>query len=617
MKTLANKIYNILKRGGLAFLHYPISMLSAICLAGLSIWMTYAEPDTNLKLLNSLLWAFALGTFLGMALCVISKKADGKNLSFILANAVTFILCTGVFLILLFSAEGTVSGDAAMRVAAAMAVSFLVFLFVPTFKSTKIHYNQMVFMTLKSFFVAAVYSLVIMLGCFFIAFAVQSLLYSDMSEKVYVYIAILSGLLGYAFFLGYFPEFRKDEPEDDERTDKAIRQPRFAEILFQNILIPIVAALTVVLLIWAIRILITRDWPDYTQTIAIFTTYALFGIFLYYLVSSYDTLLARLYRKIIPITTLVFLAFEAYPIIHRIGLYGVKPAEYAVVFLCLFAVVTSVLFLFLPIIKNRVPSYIAIALIVLIVLPGLGASDLSFSLQTKRLENLLTKNSMLVSGEIVAGENLTTKDQQDITDATNYLYGQENKTAPDWLLAAMPDTGSFEAVYGFPQSYYGQDGVIPGGEQHNLTLRPENSAFPISDYDYYLLANTMQNGQEFLIETDKGVFTLVTTYSVDYDQVKKGLGDSKFTLTVSLDGQSLLQTNLEDYIAQIVGKYPVGSSGQNGESLAIPVGEMTYTVKGDGVQVMVLFNSITLTEDSSGNKGVYFEINGVCFKEIG
>lgn len=608
MKSFLKTLSTILKRGGFAFLYYPVSMLFAICLAFLSIWMIYANPATELKLLSALQWAFAFGAFLNMALCVISKKADGKAPSFIAAGVLSFLASAGVFFGVCLAKGALISSDSLTRVLAGIAISFLVFLIVPTFHSKKIQYNQMVFMTVKAFFVAAVYALVLMLGFFFVAFAVQSLLYTDMSGKVYSYIAILSGLFGYAFFLGYFPEFKKEEDEADERIDKAIHQPRFAEILFQNIMIPIFAALTLVLFIWSIRILITREWPDYSQTVTIFTTYSMVGIFLYYLVSSYETLIVRLYKRMVPITTMVFLAFEAYPILNRIMLYGVKPGEYAIIFLWLYAVVTSILFLLLPIVRNRVPSYVAMILIAVIVMPAVGASDLSFSIQSRRLETLLTQNAMLSGGKITAGKNIAEKARQDITDATNYLLNQENRTAPGWLMASL-SLNDFGTVYGFPQEFYGNNGQTPGTQTSSVYLHPEYTPMALENYLFYISGDTLNNNKNISFTTAKGTYTLVYNYIQGSAQTPE--------ITVSIDKKEVLNKTLDEYKTQLAAKYPIGSSATQKGELQVPLEDMTYTISGSTVQIKIVLQSASFSTDPSGKSFVDFQIQGIYFKEIG
>ncbi len=610
MKSILKALTNVLKRGGFAFIYYPMSMIFAICLTVLSIWIILAQPQTNLKLIYSLEWTFAFGAFFNMACCAIAKKTSENRQTFIIANVVAAFVSVAVFLAAFLIGGDNISTNSIMRVVAGITISFLVFVIVPTYKSTKIHYNEMVFMTLKSFFVSIVYSLVIMLGFFFVAFAVQSLLYSDLSGKIYSYIAILSGLFGYAFFLGYFPEFKMTEGIDDEKINKAIKQPRFAEILFQNILIPIIGALTLVLFIWCIRILITKEWPDYNQIIAIFTTYSLGSLFIYYLVSSYETTIAKLYKRVIPIAILIFLAFEAYRIVSQINLYGVKPFEYMIVFVWLFAASSSFLFLFLPVIKNRIPSYIAIALIAIIVMPGIGAPDASYFFQTKRLESILTRNAMLIDGKVVSGTAVSSKDKKDITDATIYLYQQENKKAPTWLLSDMPSLGEFKKVYGFDQEFY-DPGRNPVTNSTSITLRPESKPISIEGYSYYIPRDISQTSIGTTISTSKGNYQLLFVGNI---ADMKG-GTTTPSIIVKKDGNTILDKNLSEFASGLKSKYPADTSSNPKGDRIVPFNELSVKFEGTGVSIELIFQVVTFSSDGQGNNTEYFELQGILFKE--
>jgi len=610
MKSILKALLNLLKRGGFAFVNYPVSMVFAICLAALSIWMIYTDPVTNLKLLVSLEWTFAFGAFLNTAACVIAKKSSDKKASFILANCFSLVISAGAFLMIYLPKGTNITEVSVTRILAGIAISLLVFLVVPTYRSTKIHFNEMVYMTVRSFFIAAVYALVIMLGSFFVAFAVQTLLYENMSGKVYSYIAILSGLFGYAFFLGSFPEFKKEEDRIDERVDKAIKQPKFAEILFQNIMIPIIAALTVVLFIWSIRILITRQWPDYNQIITIFTTYSLVGIFFYYLVSSYKTVIASFYKRIIPYTILVFLSFEAFTIINRIMLYGVKPMEYGIVFLWIFAVVASVLFIFIPVVKNRIPSYVAIVLIMIFVMPVIGAMDSSFYFQSKRLESILTRNEMINAGRIQPGNNVSLQDKKDITDATNYLFTQENKSPPSWLAYSLSSIDKFESVYGFAQEFY-DPGRTPGIQASYLSIRTQSTPVSLAGYQFYIPRDMQQGDFVTSIETSNATYEL--SYTTNSFAIKNNTGTP--SIIIKKGSKILLDGNLDEFAAQLLLKYPIGNNNSPQSDIQVPSLELSYEIKGDGVSIKLLYQVATFTVDTTGATTKYFELQGILFKE--
>jgi hypothetical protein len=599
-------IQGVLKRGGMAFVLYPASMIFAAALAIVSIWRIYQEPINNEKLVNSLQLSFALGVIAGMALIVMARKISDKKIEFLGANLLTLLISTGTFFAIYLPSGGTISENSTVRVIAAMAISFLVFLIAPTFHGKLLDYNRMVFMTIKSFFIALVYGLVLMLGFFFVAFAVQQLLISDLTDKTYSYIAIISGLLAYAIFLGYFPQFKKIEEDDDPTIEKLSKQPKFAEVLFQNIMIPILAALTLVLIIWSLRILFTGNWPAYEQIIGIFTAYSLFGILLYLLVSSFNTLAVRLYRKIIPIATLVFLAFEAYSIVTQIKMYGVKPLEYAIVFLWIYAMITSILFLFLPISKNKVPSYIAIVLITIFVLPVVGANDFSYTYQGAHLKSILTKNGMISGDSIKSNSGISEDDKMRITLSTNYLYdtySSSTRTLPGWLKQSMNSTVDFKKVFGFDMMF-GRDGNNPDNgnpsDVINLTSSPE--AISTTGYDYHIPQRILMETGEALIKTEKGDYTVLYTGGKSSGPTNSSYPE----ITVVLGGKDIAKFDLKEFADGLYTKY----SGTNSQK-QVAAEDFVYMYNKDNVKLKIVFNAVTLSKSNPGTN--YFDLTGIYF----
>lgn len=606
MNRFSAAIQKILKRGGMAFVLYPISMIFAAALAIVSIFRIFQEPAANDKLLSSLQLSFALGVLLGMALIVIARKINERQIEFLGANVFTLLICIGTFFALYLPQDAMINENSTVRVMAAMAISFLTFLFVPTINGKLLDYNRMFFMTIKSFFIALIYGLVLMLGFFFVAFAVQQLLIPELTDKTYSYIAIISGFLAYAIFLGYFPRFKKIEEDDDVTIDKLSQQPKFAVVLFQNIMIPILAALTLVLFIWSLRILFTGNWPVYEQIIGIFTAYSLFGILLYFLVSSYDTLTVSLYRKIIPIATLVFLAFEAYSIVTQINMYGVKPLEYAIVFLWIYAMITSVLFLFLPISKNKVPSYIAIFLIAVFVLPVVGANDFSYTNQGVHLKNILSKNGMIEGDSIKSNSGISVDDKRRITMATNYLfdtYSTSSRTLPDWLKTSMSSTADFKTVFGFDM-IFGRDDNNPGNGTPSDVVNLTSSVEVISTkgYDYHIPQRILMETGEALIKTDKGDYTVLYTGGKSTGSKNGGYPE----ITVVLEGKDFAKFDLKEFADGLLVKYSI-----NGSQKQVPAEDFVYKYNKENVNLMLVFNAVTLSKNNPDTN--YFDLTGIYF----
>lgn len=132
-------------------------------------------------------------------------------------------------------------------------------------------------------------------GLNFTAAAVETLLYSDMSSDVYQYLTTWSAFLGFAFFLGNLPDLKRSAPFDAVHISQ--KQPRFIEVLFTFVMIPIVLALSFVLLLWALRMLISRSWPDFAQLASIFSGYIILGTWLTIMVADSAHGLGKIFQK--------------------------------------------------------------------------------------------------------------------------------------------------------------------------------------------------------------------------------------------------------------------------------------------------------------------------------
>jgi len=606
MNKFTEKITGTLKRGGMSFSHYPASMVFAALLAILSIWLIHQRPDET-KIYEAFVFAFLIGIFAGIAFVVIAKKISSRKIFFIAANLDAFLAVIITFFVLYLPVDEAISEIAMLRVLAAVIVLFLIFLTVPTFKGDLPDFNMMFFMTLKSFFISLVYGLVLMLGSFFVAFSVQSLLYEDMSNKVYSYIAILTGFVSYAFFLGYFPEFDNDTDEGKQEVKSASTQPKFAKVLFQNILIPIMAALTVVLLIWSLRILITGNWPEYNQVIAIFTTYSISGIVLYYLVSSFDQLIVKVYRKVFPVAAILFLVFEVFPILERIAYYGVKPFEYAIVFTWVFALISCITFILLPVEKNKITALIAMVLVSLFVSPLIGAYDFSHRSQVNHLEKILLENEMLDNNKITLGFDVDKDDKIRITSAVEFLFYESQKQQPEFLKQSLKDMVFFRQTFGFEPAYeweYLPEPKFPGDFEKIIYFTVAFEPVLIEQYSYHIPFKAFTYSSEVQLETENGIYLI--EYMENYNKNEK---ESKLPeLKISLNGQEIFLESFDDFVSEIRADYADAFSDRSA-NIELSPEEIKLIWETDDLRLMVLFNSLSISE--KGNTENYFDISGI------
>src|SRR6056297_3520377 len=327
----------LLKDGKKAFKTYPIVIGSGIAFTLVTIiriqldWQ-YQQPYNFL--FNCLHLAFAVGGIFSLALLTWEKIKYNTKKTFIIANIIGLI-AAGITFILLYLWGGVlhegaiysrISKIASARSAAAILVSLLAFTIIASYPKEKSDISKSFFMTEKAFIIALIYGLVIMAGTSGVAGAVQGLLYNDMSEKVYMYLATVSGFLAFTIFVGYFPDFRKDSNDEEKRA--AQKQPKFVEILLEYILVPIILALTVVLILWAGRTVIQGIGNPFVVLSSIAAAYTLGGLWLHLMISEYESGIGKFYRTIYPFSALIILIFEAWALVNRLNDTGLKTEEY-------------------------------------------------------------------------------------------------------------------------------------------------------------------------------------------------------------------------------------------------------------------------------------------------
>ncbi|NCB42604.1 MAG: DUF4153 domain-containing protein [Clostridia bacterium] len=599
MNTFKKAIINIFKDAGKAFKTFPSAIGCAVCFALVTIiriQLEWPQQEPYNFLFNCLHWAFALGAILSLPLITYVQSRISTQKAFNLANllgiaaaAVTFVLlyrfgasdpeATG-------SQFAVISNIAAARVSALLFISLLAFNIFAGYPKDKSDFAKAFFMAHKAFFIALLYGGVVLAGASGVAGAIEALLYNDMSSKVYLYISTLSGLLAFTIFVGYFPDFQKDS--EDAHRETAQKHPRFIEILFGYILVPIVLALTVVLLIWAGKTIISGVDTYFNTLYGIAASYTIGGIWLHIMVTHYETGLAKFYKKIYPLAALVILVFEAWALFLQLGATGLKFTEYAFGVVWIFAAVSSILLL---VKRERSHSLIVMSaslLALVYVMPILGYNALPVNAQSNRLEALLVKEEMFVDGKIVpAVVEPALVVRQNITDAVDYLAYANDATLPSWFDKDIVLPNNFETAMGFEQTWPTTEGNHNGNTQYLATmlyLRAE--PIDISGYQWAL------NPQEEYQKGQSHVTLIGAKASYDiYWDVSSPSGIP--VLRVTMGDAVVLEKDMKELVDAAVEKYPLGQAGpiQAGKE------DLSITAVSEEISVLVVLRSLDINFD--------------------
>lgn len=604
-----------------SFKDFPLTILSAfgfLLVMLVKIQMDWEVQETYDFLLNCLQWSFALSSVFSLMVITLAHSRFNTKKAFILANILGVISIIVTFIILYFSpainlsftrsSHQVISAIGITRLIVIMLVSYLVFIVLTArsfdrLESDKkdltilnLNFSRALFMNHKALFTALIYGLVIVAGSSGVAGAIQGLLYQDMSSKVYMYIGAITSFIVFTIFVGYFPDLRQEA--NDEQRQEAETQPRFVEILFGYIMVPIMIALTVVLLLWTSRVIITRVDVPFEMLASIAAAYTVIGIWLHMMVSEHNTQLTRFYRKFYPIPASIILIFEASVIIKQLGQSGLKLSEYWFIMVWIVAFGGAVLIFSL---KER--SYILIvgiicSLAIVSILPYMGYNDLPVIAQTNRLERLLTKANMLEDGSLVpAKDEPDYETREKITDSVNYLIYDSDAKLPSWLDDSIINDYTFKDMFGFEKTWPKSDYQEQPTEHKSISLYLPLVSIDISDYN---LAVSM--GQGFEKEQDIiGLEGQLGRYKIDWNYYYDGKAP---TIEIILNDETIIQEDLAEYIEHIKFKYPY----ENMQYKAADYEDMSLVLESEELKVLLVFRSLDFNLGTKSN-GANYMIN--------
>ncbi|ODU55977.1 MAG: DUF4153 domain-containing protein [Clostridium sp. SCN 57-10] len=611
MNALTQSISNMIKGSLKALSAFPASIGAAVGLALVTlirIQLDWPVLQPWNFLLDCLQLALATGAIFSLAAITAAQSRFGNRKAFLGANLLGAGSAVVTFLVLyLFSgtsAGGTqraaLSSLIVLRVFVVIFVSLVAFILLMDRSKENDDFAESFFMTHKAFFIALIYGLVLLAGTAGIARAVQSLLYREMSGKVYGYLATLVGLLTFTIFVGYFPDFKKGS--EDDRREIAQKQPRFIVILFGYIMVPIVLALTAVLLIWAGKTVLGGTEVSFVRLSAISAAYTIGGLWLHAMLARHDSGVARVYRVVYPAASIVILLFEAWALVGQLRVSGLKVTEYAFLLVWALAAAGSVLLLTRKRDPHRIIAIIVCVLAVVYVLPFVGYRDLPVYAQSKRLEKLLVGEHMLAEGKITPASAEPSLDVRiAVTDAVSYLLRADDAKLPSWFPRDLDSESEFKAKLGFEKTW-------PGSEVPKMYLST-NLYMPATaiDVDAYRWAVSLHDayGKEsnsVTLQGDKGLYQI--------DWILSGNGVP--TVRIMLDGRMIVEQSMDVYLQDVVSKYPPAESF----STEAPLADMSVKLDTPEIKALLVFDSVSVNVNTESNSTDYWmSLRSIYFSE--
>jgi len=616
-KMWRTKIRNSLIGASGAVKEFPVSILSAfgfMLVTLVRIYMDWPAQEAYNFLFGCLHLAFAFGAILGLMLITLDRRLHDDQRWFLHANIVTGIV-VGILIWILYNFGGIArtGSDASIlylselarnRMIVLMSISGIWFVYGLKRKDQQAMFGPPLFMVQKAYVVAVFYGLIVMLGTAMVAGAVQALLFEEMSEKVYMVLGTLSGFFAFLVFVGYF---RPNKDENQEYLRAVESQPTFIRRLFELILIPIMMAMTVVLLMWAFKIIFTGEWPRFAELSGIILSYVLIGIWLHFMVTEHSAVSSKFYKKVFPICSLVILSFGIWGWLRHLNESGLKTDSYVFILIWIVGIIASVV---LPIKKERSHTVIAtvISIVLLVsVLPIVGSHRLPVRSQLDRLETLLMSANMFDKGQIIpASEEVSSEAKEDITNAVLYITREEAPKLPEWFDPQLEEHAYFESTMGFEWTWPKMD-YDSQDRRYGLNLQLSQGIVEIKGYDYAVSLNPRGYMSE-----ERGAIDLTghnDTYTIEW-LVDRYSGIP--TLKIIAGEKVILKENLQGYLQTLTDKFPPGEEKQRMETIE----DMSLTIENEQLKVLLVFRFIDINVDVEEDRiNYYLDVDKLYIKE--
>lgn len=587
IKDFLNKMIANLKT---TVTRFPVVLLF---LAFLTVTMFYTiENDfNNEELLGRLFFTGIFGAFLATAVQFMLERFKSISKYTLLLHGATIVLSVMYFY---FMTNDDISQYMVVHLFVITFALFAAYLYMPSAKND-VNFGNVALSHFKAAFTAILYGVVLFLGFVAIFGAIDILLF-DIDTKIYGHIANIAFVFFTpVYYLSLLPKFNSEEEYDLKKNEIVFSYPRVLEILVSYILIPLISIFSVVLIVYFIKILVTGVWPV-GQVGPMVLGYSAAGYFIYILGSNIDNRFSILYRKIFPIVLIPLVVMQLVSSYIRVDAYGITESRYYVILFGIFSIACALMLIFN---KKKNPNSIVLlsAIFALLsIIPPVDAFTVSKNSQEARLEEILLRNNMLVSNEIVPNGNIIKEDKYEITNISDYMsrmgYLRDLEWFPEEYISDSGYYRNFELIYGF-NPYY--DRNLPGETQRYVyAMLDSNAEIDVSGYDKFMKINIFNSINQN---------TTVGTFNIDNERyiVEQKTDDVGYiTMTISDDSNNtLIEIPVKGFVDELFEKINEPKSFMSPDELAI-------NSQNENLKVKIIVND--LNADKNNEDKIY--ING-------
>src|SRR5690625_18974 len=411
-------------------------------------------------------------------------------------------------------------------------VTIILFIWVPTIR-TKYRFSDTFLVAFKAYFGAAFFSVILFLGIFFTLLLFELLFFSLETNWFSYSSTLVFCLFAPTLFLTFIPEYYTEErfvEEDVRAPDEAIQMPKFLHHLISYILIPVMAVLTAIIVLYILTNIAGRFFEENILE-GLLLNYAINGWILLILTDTMDNVIVRWFKRIFPIALIFVVLLQMYSTFLQIQEVGVTHGRYIILLFGVGSIISGIWYL---VKENRLRILPIVAMItgLIALVPPFDAMSVSVNQQRGRINEILERHDMMVDADyVIPNPNVPEHDQEKIYESLDYLSEINALNQLEWL----------------PKEYYYQEGVYLGFEteddsigsgnrrhraevnQTDVTIEnQENIQVPIEGFEQFLHLNvgseindyrqTIElNGEEYEVEvsTDEDLIVQLSAETLD------------------------------------------------------------------------------------------------------
>ena len=269
-----------------------------------------------------------------------------------------------------------------------------------------------------------------------------------------------------------------------------------------------------------------------------------------------------------------------------------------------FTVVSVLLLIFMKQESHRKIALMGCLIAAIAVLPVVGYHVLPVKYQVNRLERVLLDEGMLQDGKVVPAASEPVREvREDITDAVSFLAFRESNNLPVWFSDNIYNDSEFEDTFGFKKTWPEPDYEIPR-EYLSTNLVLQSGFVEIDEYDWAISFRDYYGSEAVSteIEGQRG------TYSISWQSDKLDIPK----LSVELDGELILEGDLETYFDSVLEKYPPEAR----RPVVAGIEDMSLLMESEEIRLLVVFESIEIGVDTTNNrKNHWFMLAGMYVME--